>query len=620
VIAVIPLSPAQRGRGIFVLNQSSSSKPKPQAPIKSAVKYPKMKSLVAIPAIKVLKLRIGGILALAISLVVARGNLPSQTFNEIMGRPTANSITMSMLCDRQADVYWEYGTSPGVYTISTPRFVAPADTPLVVGFAGLAPDTKYFYRTRYRTVGSAASFSAGPEHTFHTQRVPGSAFTFTIEADPHPYDKKGSHTLWSIALKNQLADAPDFILDLGDTFGDDHNPFTITSNEIRQLHLDGRPFFGLACHSSPLFFCLGNHEGESGYYLIQTPPNNLGVYGTLWRKFYYPNPVPDGFYSGNATAEGYGIGLPGNYYAWEWGDALFVVLDSYRGYTVNAKPRGWEWTLGKDQYDWLKRTLETSRAKFKFVFAHHTLGETRGAAVTAKLYEWGGSEADGRTWGFAANRPGWAMPIHQLMVRNGVNIFFQGHDHLFAREEVDGIVYQEVPMPSDSTYIIGLRDNGDAYTSVKMDGAGHLRVTVEPTSVKVDYVRAWLPGDENAARRNGEVAYSYAVKPTTTAAESEAALPRTITLEQNYPNPFNPSTAISFQLPAPSGAEGSAIGHTTLKVFDLLGREVATLVDQEMNMGTHLVNWNASTVPAGIYFYQLRANGFVETRKAVVLK
>jgi hypothetical protein len=130
------------------------------------------------------------------------------------------------------------------------------------------------------------------------------------------------------------------------------------------LHLDCLPFFGQVCHSSPLFLCLGNHEGESGYYLAQTPPNNLGVSATKWRKFYYPNPYPDGFYSGNTQQEGYGIGNTENYYAYEWGNALFIVLDAYRYYTAIAKPRDWDWTIGKEQYDWFKSTLELTISRF----------------------------------------------------------------------------------------------------------------------------------------------------------------------------------------------------------------------------------------------------------------
>lgn len=167
----------------------------------------------------------------------------------------------------------------------------------------------------------------------------------------------------------------------------------------------------------------------------------MATYETLWRKRYYPNPFPDDFYSGNTSFEDYGMGQPENYYSFEWGDALFVVIDAWRYYTASVKPRNWDWTIGKTQYDWLKQTLETSTAKYKFVFCHHVMGETRGGIAVATGFEWGGM--DNGTNKFAINRPGWAMPIHQLMVANHVNIFFQGHDHLYARESLDSLVYQD---------------------------------------------------------------------------------------------------------------------------------------------------------------------------------
>ena len=607
---IIPL-PALRGEVFLYLIVRCNTAP-PQVDCKNVVKTLRERYQLIVLTKMEVKLRLTYSLAILLCSLLIPVLVSAQTLNEILGRPTNNSVTMSFLPDRQTEVYWEYGTVSGNYPLSTSRFVTVLDTPLETDFTNLLPNTRYFYRTRYRTAGSTGSFSAGPGHMFSTQRTSGTTFRFTIEADPHPYDKKGSHTLWPITLKNQLADSADFLLDLGDTFGDDHNAFTITSAAVRQLHLDDRPFFGLVCHSSPLFFCLGNHEGESGYYLVQTPPNNLATYGTIWRKFYYPNPVPNGFYSGNTTAEAFGMGLPENYYAWEWGDALFVVLDSWRGYTVSVKPRDWEWTLGKDQYDWLKRTLETSKAKFKFVFAHHALGETRGGVAVAKLAEWGGYNSDGRTWGFDTNRPGWAMPIHQLMVNNGVNIFFQGHDHLFAKEVLDGLVYQEVPMPSDSTYTIGMLANADAYTSNQMDGAGHLRVTVSRDSAFVEYVGAYLPGDEDATHKNGKTRFSYSVKATVTAIADKAPIPTAFALDQNYPNPFNPSTVIRYRL--------KESGPVSLRVYSVLGKEVETLVNEWQAPGSYESRFTASDLPSGIYYYQLRTSGTVLTNKAMLLK
>lgn len=438
-----------------------------------------------------------------------------QSYNIILGRPTDISVTASILFDQKTDMYIEYGIKSGSYTSSTPVVTSVEGQPVVTKISGLTAETRYYYRTRYRKTG-ASTYLTGTEHTFVTQRKKGNPFVFTIEADPHPYDPKGYHPLWDICLSNQLNDGADFMFDLGDTFGDDHldkvTNLTRTSAQVQQLMLDNRPHLGNVSHSMPFFFCQGNHEGENGYYLLQTPPENLATYETLWRKFYYPNPEPDAFYSGNNEEEPYGMGKPQNYYAFEWGDALFVVVDGWRYYTANVKPRNWDWTIGKTQYDWLKTTLENSKAKFKFVFTHHVMGETRGGIGVATGFEWGG--LDNGSNKFALNRPGWAMPIHQLMVANHVNILFQGHDHVYAYENMDKIVYQTVPMPADSSYSLGYIANGAAFKGTVLKGSGHLRVTVSPDSVKVDFVSALLPEDETTTSKNGDILYSYSIKNT----------------------------------------------------------------------------------------------------------
>jgi hypothetical protein len=507
--------------------------------------------------------------------------------------------------------FCEWGTTSSAFVHHSDTVAGTSGVPLSIPLSGLEADTRYYYRVRWRT-GNTDPFSIGATHFFQTQRAPGTPFSFTIEADPHPYDKKGNHTLWFRTMENQRLDSADFLLDLGDTFGDDHQPLTITENEIKQLRLDCLPFFASVCHSSPLFLCLGNHEGENGYYLLQSAPANLAIYATRWRKYYYPNPVPDGFYTGNQESEAFGIGQPENYYAWVWGDALFVVMDVYRHYTANEKPGGWDWTIGTTQYNWLTTTLETSHAKFKFVFAHHTRGQGRGGVSTAKGFEWGGYEADGTTWSFTGKRAGWAMPIHQLMVANGVQVFFQGHDHLYAKEELDGLVYQEVPMPSDSTYLIGVTDNGAAYKGIILDGAGHIRVRVTPDSARIDYVRSYLPADENATHVNCEVPYSYKVFPRVTGIAELPARPGTFALDQNYPNPFNPTTTIRYSVPVP--------GPVSLVIYDLIGREIARPVDGFLDAGPHAAVWDASGKASGVYTYRLTAPGGSIARMALLVK
>lgn len=438
--------------------------------------------------------------------------VPINNCSEILGRPTGSSVTMSIMFGQQAEVYWEYGVSAGNYSVETETYTAEKDTPLEVDFINLSANSRYYYRTRYRYSGTSSEFLAGPEHSFYTQRIPGSSFTFTIEADEHLYDKKGVKSIYQICLDNQATDKPDFMLSLGDIFGNDHYPNTITSAEIDLLHKQYRPFLGSLCHSVPFYVCLGNHEGENDYYLKQNPPENIAVLSTIWRKFYYPNPFPNDFYTGNTDSEPYGIGYPENYFAWNWGDALFVVLDVYRNECdTSPKPQGWNWSLGFEQYKWLKNTLEGSNAKYKMVFAHHVRGQGRGAIINARLFEWGGYEQDGVTYAFAAKRAGWAKPIHQLFVDTGVDIFFQGHDHVFSHEILDGVTYQAVPMPSDSTYQIGYLANGGAYTSDVMNGTGHIRVNVSSGGIKVDFVRAYLPADETGVHKNREVGFSYTV-------------------------------------------------------------------------------------------------------------
>ena len=83
-------------------------------------------------------------------------------------------------------------------------------------------------------------------------------------------------------------------------------------------------------------------------------------------------------------------------------------------------------------------------------------------------------------------------------------------------------------------------------------------------------------------------------------------------LNQNYPNPFNPETVISWQLAIRS--------QVSLKVFDVLGNEVSTLANEEMEAGIHRISFNGENLASGIYFYQLKTNGFIQNRKMILLK
>jgi hypothetical protein len=542
---------------------------------------------------------------LFILIVACLGNqkLLGQNYSIILGRPTDKSISVSLLFDQNTDFYIEYGTSVQPYTKASSTYFSSANQTFVVTISDLTVNTKYYYRLRYKN-NAVTSFNASAEYFFQTQRNKGEAYTFTVESDEHLYDKKGIRSMYQVTLNNQALDKPDFMLSLGDIFGDDHNPSTITSNDLNLLHKDYRQYLGAICHSIPFFISLGNHEGENDFYLNQNPPNNLAVWGTYWRKYYYPNPSPNSFYSGNMDNEPYGIGSPENYYAWTWGDALYVVLDVYRYQNVNSdKPQNWDWSLGLKQYTWLKNTLEASAAKYKFVFAHHIRGQGRGALTNAKLFEWGGYESDGKTYGFDKNRPGWGKPIHQLFKDNGVNIFFQGHDHLFAHEVLDGIHYQEVPMPSDSTYMIGKLANADAYTSDTLDGTGHIKVTVSSTCVKVDYVKAYLPKDTlDGKHKNREIGFSYNIGTCLVTGINDIDNQNISDFVKIYPNPTSNLINLNFASPI--------IKFESI-LFDEVGNQVLISNQKKIDI---------STLPNGVYVLSIKTDTWQKSQKIIISK
>jgi hypothetical protein len=190
----------------------------------------------------------------------------AQTKSIILGRPTDTSITASILFDQNVNFYLEYGIIAGTYSNATPVYNNVANTPDEIDLHNLTVDTRYYYRMQYKLT-TAATYVATPEYTFHTERAKDSTFTFTVEADEHLYDKKGVKSIYQICLNNQLKDKPDFMLSLGDIFGDDHNWSTITSGALDTLHKDYRQYLGQICHSIPFYVCLGNHEGENDYFL-----------------------------------------------------------------------------------------------------------------------------------------------------------------------------------------------------------------------------------------------------------------------------------------------------------------------------------------------------------------
>jgi hypothetical protein len=122
----------------------------------------------------------------------------------------------------------------------------------------------------------------------------------------------------------------------------------------------------------------------------------------------------------------------------------------------------------------------------------------------------------------------------------------------------------------------------------------------------VDGNNGWASGG------NGTILHTTNAGVTFIEEEKFEVVPTNLTLSQNYPNPFNPSTSFTYSIP-----EEAAI---TIKVFDITGKEIETLVNEEKPAGTYEITWYAENLPSGVYFYQIRAGAFVETKKMILLK
>ncbi|MFZ4617273.1 MAG: metallophosphoesterase family protein [Rectinemataceae bacterium] len=395
--------------------------------------------------------------------------------------PGTTSVGLATAFDKTCEYYYEYGETPGRLDSRTDRRVASAGSVSRDRIAGLAPGRVYSYRLAWRE-STASSFSFGPPGRCATMKGPSRPFIFAIEADPH-LDGNSSAAVYERSLDLMGSDAPDFVIDLGDTAMTEKlakDPAT----SVARFRLI-RSYWDTIGGSAPFFMVAGNHDGEQGWLAGSGKPDSKET--TVLRRTWLVD-------AADAPGKDFSVQAP-TVYSFEWGDALFIMLDPY--IAESSKPaEGWDWTLGKDQYDWLAAVLARSKAPFRFVFIHHLVGgrgrDARGGADVAGYYEWGGRSMNGSD-DFAAMRPGWPLPVSGLLASQGVTAVFHGHDHFYARDEREGIVYQEVPQPSLARGQAPRPEQLEEYgysTGDFLPSPGYLRVSVSADRSRVEYVRS----------------------------------------------------------------------------------------------------------------------------------
>lgn len=392
-------------------------------------------------------------------------DVPAHDVDVIQARPTPTSITLSVMATRDIDatLSYEAGLPPRPLTL---RALVPLD----VEITGLRPDQFYRY-----TISAGAPLATG---SFRTARVANEPFAFAVRADAGPLtDDPRAYTN---TLTNILADRPDFLVDLSDATA---AATSRTSGDRIRTHLARRYYLGLVSQHMPVYLAPHGETREARW------PRLVGADAdaddAAARERYFP-PVQAGAFYSVAPAGSGG-------YAWTWGDALFVVLEPRvtTGQASSADADGWAWTLGGAQYDWLRATLTASRAPYTFVFVPRLPGSTD-ARIAG--FEWDGTNAD-RTAGFAAHRPDWPMPVHNLLAAHGVSAVFHGQAPALARQERDGILYQAVPRPDDTVVPhVGAAAGSHGGASPRPVGAGHLRVLVSGAGAIIESVTSRLVG------------------------------------------------------------------------------------------------------------------------------
>jgi hypothetical protein len=316
-----------------------------------------------------------------------------------------------------------------------------------------------------------------------TARAPGATFTFAAMADSHiePRDPvpPGTtvigdsygfmETTLGAVTTDVAASDPDFIVDMGDLldyhlFGFNAPPPDATW--ARLAYLNFRRMMGDTLGRAAHFNVIGNWDGESGCNDEEEIDRSRSQ-----RLLYIPGPPPSTYPEGGSPNQ--------DYYAFTWGDALFVVLNVMT-YTptchlLDLQPGlPDDWTLGTAQMEWLADTLSHATSKWRFLFIHHAVGGNAGNDVDS---------AYGRGGGRAAHVGEQAI-VHDLMMRYGVQVFFYAHDHVFTDMVVDGIHYT-LPGSAGAPWKFDSSETG--YTDYWPD-SGYGRVTVGPDGVKVEFV------------------------------------------------------------------------------------------------------------------------------------
>jgi hypothetical protein len=265
--------------------------------------------------------------------------------------------------------------------------------------------------------------------------------------------------------------------------------------------------------------------------------------------------------------------VDGRYWSFDYGPAHFVVVDQYTSYGP-----------GSGQLTWIGNDLASTTKLWKFIYLH----------------EPGWSAGGGHS-----NNTSVQNYIQPLCEQYDVSIVFAGHNHYYSRAVVNNI--QHITTGGGGA---PLHQPNGGYPNVVSTAEEHHFCKVEIDENTLNFT---------AVTRTGEVIDSFTIEkqPVNTDSKPSQVVSQEYILHSAYPNPFNPITKIKYQIPDQVHNDNVFV---TLKIFDVLGNQITELVNEEISAGTYEIYFDAKGFPSGVYFYQLKAGDFSQTKKMLLLR
>ena len=265
--------------------------------------------------------------------------------------------------------------------------------------------------------------------------------------------------------------------------------------------------------------------------------------------------------------------LPNNerYYDFVWGNTHFFAIDS-----DSDEPDGV--TENSVQAQWLQNALASSSAEWQVVYFHHCP--------------------------YSSSQHGSQEYMQWPFEEWGASVVLAGHDHVYERVIIDNFPYFVNGLGGRSKYSFDSPIPGSEVRYNEDYGAMLVEANLDSIMFKF-------------YSRNNDLVDTYTIFNSISSIEPLSI--NAFGLEQNYPNPFNSRTMINFTIDAPPNfPQGETF--VTLKVYDVLGNQVSTLVNKDILPGSYEVEFDASEITSGIYFYTLNAGKFIQTKRMIVLK